>query len=750
MKRHLLVVYWLVLLVSTLGVGTIAFQLLNRERSQVLERLDDTARGHGQIIADNLDSLVSDAKAGLLDALGKLPDANLELQLRAWKQDIPHARAVVLYRPGRGLVLPAANTTERAEIEPWLHGPNGWVWGPDVVLLPQQKAAYANGRGGSNAGADRGGSAQNLSQNSANGANSNLNQLKTDRVEVRNLAKTSQGTMTISSSIVVSNSQSSMVNNVGTMVTTNQAVTLNAQGISMELSTQNIRSGVPPPVLPGANNLGFRDGTLIVTSGELVRSGADGGILNGTISTNAGTYRVDNGVLTVISANNLDLAKGGLLSQSLPATLPDAVSAALPGDAAGLNVFSIGQNSLDGGLEEPQSDWVLAGPKENSHWVAWLRPAASNLVRGVELSWEGLASKLHSAFSAFPDHLEPGEGFVLLDPAGRPFLTRFANGRMSFGRFDNPTPTATAPRPSSVPRVVLPVGDELPGWTLAVYLDPAGAFSMNFVMASTVLVAMLIISMLLGGTMLLRQARRQTTDAARKTTFVSNVSHELKTPLTSIRMYAELLGEGRTRDPAKQRSYLATIISESQRLTRLVNNVLDFSRLEQGRRKYQTTMEELGPLVEQMLETQRPRIEEAGFKLDAQLPEHGHLHVLADRDAVEQVLLNLVDNALKYAEEGHWLGVRVEQDKNQARLIVEDRGPGVPPDHRQRIFEMFHRVDDSLTARQPGCGLGLSIARRLLRDQGGDLRYEPNEPHGARFVATLPLAVASGVSAGNN
>jgi signal transduction histidine kinase len=259
-------------------------------------------------------------------------------------------------------------------------------------------------------------------------------------------------------------------------------------------------------------------------------------------------------------------------------------------------------------------------------------------------------------------------------------------------------------------------------------------------LVSTVMVATLLISVVVGGTLLLREARREASDAARKTSFVSNVSHELKTPLTTIRMYAELLGDGRMRAPEKQHTYLATIIGESQRLTRLVNNVLDFSRMDQGRKKYHPDNVPIGSVVENVLMAQRPRLQEAGLECGADLPPEDDVRVHVDRDALEQVLLNLLDNAMKYAADGHWVGVRITKDANNAILTVKDHGPGVPPAHREKIFDVFHRVDDSITARQPGSGLGLSIARRLLRDQGGDLRFEPNLPVGSTFIATIPLA----------
>jgi signal transduction histidine kinase len=238
-------------------------------------------------------------------------------------------------------------------------------------------------------------------------------------------------------------------------------------------------------------------------------------------------------------------------------------------------------------------------------------------------------------------------------------------------------------------------------------------------------------------------------DAMQKTTFVSNVSHELKTPLTSIRMYAELLGEDRIKDPAKQKRYLDVIIAESQRLTRLVNNVLDFSRLEQGRKKYHLIDLELSDFFNQTIEAHRLRIQQAGLELKDEIDEDQAIAQI-DRDAIEQVILNVLDNAIKYAADGGEVLITGNRTKNWYEMRIKDRGPGVPAIHQEKIFEKFHRVDDSLTAKQPGTGLGLSIARRILRDLSGDLRYEPREGGGSCFVIRIPLAAGTGREVGGD
>lgn len=232
----------------------------------------------------------------------------------------------------------------------------------------------------------------------------------------------------------------------------------------------------------------------------------------------------------------------------------------------------------------------------------------------------------------------------------------------------------------------------------------------------------------------MRQAHRNELDARQKTSFVSNVSHELKTPLTSIRMYAELLSEKRVKDAGKVHDYLGVIVSESQRLTRLVNNVLDFSRLEQGKKKYRLERLDVSHHLRSVLDTQTLRANEAGMSLDVVLPETP-VSAKLDRDAFEQAVLNLIDNAIKYADVGKEITVMLETSPASGfRIRILDRGPGVPSAQKELIFDKFHRVDDSLTAAKPGSGLGLTIARRLVRDMGGDLRYEPREGGGSCFI----------------
>jgi len=292
-----------------------------------------------------------------------------------------------------------------------------------------------------------------------------------------------------------------------------------------------------------------------------------------------------------------------------------------------------------------------------------------------------------------------------------------------------------------MPLITVPISESvLPGWEVVGFLAegssrlPGGVFFM----LSAVLAGGLVAAILAGGALLMRQARRSEEEAVQKTSFVANVSHEFKTPLTTIRLYSELLEQGRVADAEKRSDYLRTIGRETQRLSRLVNNVLDFSRLEQGRKRFERVELDLGATLARVLEIQRPRLAEAGLVLQQTLPDEA-VRVMADRDAFEQILLNLLDNACKYGASGGEVSVTLlQRARGGAEVRVADRGPGVPSAHRGRIFEKFHRVDDTLTAEKGGAGLGLSIASQLARGFGGDLRYAERAGGGAEFILELP------------
>lgn len=369
---------------------------------------------------------------------------------------------------------------------------------------------------------------------------------------------------------------------------------------------------------------------------------------------------------------------------------------------------------------EVNGGWIPWYWENRLGMIGWVQLSDASPRYGVELEMVALLAELQPVMSA---DVQSDRLMVLKDGAGRSILQ---TGRLEID-------------PAIQPVLSVPVGPMLPHWEMALYTADGVLVgsAQGYFFLSGVLVAILFVVLFSAGGLLLREAHRHHIDAQQKTTFVSNVSHELKTPLTTIRMYAELLGEDRVTDPEKTKRYLHTIASESQRLTRLVNNVLDFSRLEQNRKKYQISRFDLRDAVEEALQSQRIRIGEAGMELTVVLPDDP-APVESDRDTIQQALLNLLDNAVKYAASGKKLDVELKAVPSGYGVYVVDAGQGIPEAHRRRIFERFYRIDDSITAKSQGSGLGLGLSRRLLADLGGTLEYLPASNGGACFVMTIP------------
>ncbi|HVH04940.1 MAG TPA: HAMP domain-containing sensor histidine kinase [Myxococcota bacterium] len=240
----------------------------------------------------------------------------------------------------------------------------------------------------------------------------------------------------------------------------------------------------------------------------------------------------------------------------------------------------------------------------------------------------------------------------------------------------------------------------------------------------------------------LRSAVRATRLSRMKTEFVSSVSHELRTPLASIRVLGEFLRLGRVTDPEKLREYGETIEAESGRLTRLVNDILDFSKLESGRRALRFEAVDLAAVVDETLRAFAGRLEREGFRVDVRAPR-ALPAAWADRDAVGQVLANLLDNAIKYSGAARTIEIELAPESGGVRLSVADRGAGIAPGEQRRIFEAFYRAGSELVPDAKGSGLGLAIVKRVVEAHGGSVDVESRPGAGSRFDVHWP---AHGVS----
>jgi len=253
----------------------------------------------------------------------------------------------------------------------------------------------------------------------------------------------------------------------------------------------------------------------------------------------------------------------------------------------------------------------------------------------------------------------------------------------------------------------------------------------------TVLAALCVL--MVGGIWLTyRNVSREMNLARLKSDFVANVSHELRTPLALIRLYAETLELGRLTAKEKYQEYFRIIREESERLTALINNILDFSRIEAGRKEYEFKETNLADLVRSTLDSYRFQIEQNGFAFEENIS--GDIPpVIVDREAIARSLLNLVNNALKYSKDQKYIGVSLYRANSRVNLEVRDHGIGIPPNEQEKIFEKFYRCGDPLVHNIKGSGLGLSLVRHIARAHGGDVLVESTPEKGSKFTIALPL-----------
>jgi len=239
-----------------------------------------------------------------------------------------------------------------------------------------------------------------------------------------------------------------------------------------------------------------------------------------------------------------------------------------------------------------------------------------------------------------------------------------------------------------------------------------------------------------------RNVYREMKLARLKSDFVANVSHELRTPLALIRLYAETLELGRLSAKEKYQEYFRIIREESERLTALINNILDFSRIEAGRKEYEFKETNLSELVRSTLDSYRFQIEQNGFTFEENI-SRDIPPVNVDREAIARSLLNLVNNALKYSKDQKFIGVKLYRANGSVKLEVLDRGMGIPSAEQDKIFEKFYRCGDPLVHNIKGSGLGLSLVRHIVHAHGGDVQVESAPEKGSKFTIELPLSRAT-------
>jgi len=293
------------------------------------------------------------------------------------------------------------------------------------------------------------------------------------------------------------------------------------------------------------------------------------------------------------------------------------------------------------------------------------------------------------------------------------------------------------PNPNELPRVRLDLDHPLDAWSLVYFASGAESgqsLGRGMLFNLAVGMAALVLALIGLAFYFYRESTREMREAAERVSFVNQVSHELKTPLTNIRMYAELLEQSLPDSDSKATQQLGVIVSESQRLSRLIGNVLTFARRQNDKLALHRTAGNIDQCISFVLDHFKATLESKGVR--TLFTRGAGATVEFDRDALEQILGNLFSNVEKYAAGGGLMEVKSLQDGSTTTIIISDRGPGIPRGQEQKIFEPFHRLSNKLSDGVTGTGIGLTIARDLARKHGGDLKAVGSDT-GARFELQL-------------
>ena len=281
----------------------------------------------------------------------------------------------------------------------------------------------------------------------------------------------------------------------------------------------------------------------------------------------------------------------------------------------------------------------------------------------------------------------------------------------------------------------------LPGWSLVVH--PRSTADLNDIQVRKRLqrLAILILAVVMIGTGAVLTGRlvvQQLEVARSKADFAANVSHELRSPITQIRIKGEALQFGLVDDEEDLQSHYDAIVRESERLSRLVDNVLDFAAIERGNKTYTMRAVDLGETVRQAVEAARFSMETRDMEMDIELPDSLPV-VMHDPEAIAQVMHNLISNAAKYGRKGGWIGVKGWVSQDEAHIAVSDRGIGIRPEEVPMLFEHFFRSSDPEARRQKGTGIGLTIVRYIMEAHSGRIEVTSTPGTGSSFTLHFPL-----------
>lgn len=360
------------------------------------------------------------------------------------------------------------------------------------------------------------------------------------------------------------------------------------------------------------------------------------------------------------------------------------------------------------------SGWTWTSPSHEARWFGWVE-YLNRQVAMIEIDTQQVMVSLQSFV---PESSVAHGQFTLNHSSSHPRRPLLSTDTLLSGN--------------------IPLGPDFPGWQLSYQttLSQASLSPQLIRWLGSGMVAGMLFFIYMGGLQLHRQLRAARREARHKADFIANVSHELKSPLTTIQLYTEMLESNRVRDEQRKSQYLQTIQKETKRLDRLLDNLLNQNRLERDQLKLHTTSTDIREVIREFSERIQPALQLAKVELFLNLHEPPLL-CTADPDAVQQILTNLVDNSLKYAPQGKEITIDAQPGIRGIHISVKDRGPGIGYSFRKQLFVPFERADNTLSTRKPGMGIGLSISRGQAQAMGGDLIYSPRPGGGSVFTLIL-------------
>jgi two-component system phosphate regulon sensor histidine kinase PhoR len=255
-----------------------------------------------------------------------------------------------------------------------------------------------------------------------------------------------------------------------------------------------------------------------------------------------------------------------------------------------------------------------------------------------------------------------------------------------------------------------------------------------------VMISLLALVLVLGVWFVYRNVKKEVELAQIKSDFVSNVSHELRTPLALISMFSETLELNRVKSDEKRQEYYSIISQEANRLGRIVNTILNFSKMEAGKRKFQFEEKDLNKIVEQMFSNYKFHLKNKNFQFNLS-PDKNIPKIKIDEEAVSEAIINLIDNAVKYSNDKKEINIKTGTDYNFAYVEVSDKGIGISSEDQKKIFDKFFRVSSGLVHNAKGTGLGLTLVKHIMEAHNGKIRLKSRLGEGSTFILLFPIKI---------